>query len=143
MGARKISITGLPQIGCLPIQSTVGSITPGPNMFQHECVDEQNTDSQAYNAKLQALFTSLEASLPGAKIAYPDMYSPLIDMIVNPRKYGFEHTLRSCCGTGYIEMAGLCSSLTIPICKDSSKFIFFDAIHPTEAAYQKIANDMI
>ncbi|XP_042475076.1 GDSL esterase/lipase At2g40250-like [Macadamia integrifolia] len=142
MGARKISITGLPPIGCLPIQSTVGSITPGPNMFQHKCVEEQNSDSVGYNANLQGLITRLEASLPGAKIAYADIYSPLMDMIVNPKKYGFEQTLRGCCGTGYIEMAGLCNSMSIPICEDSSKFIFFDAIHPTEAAYQNLANSI-
>ncbi|XP_043698751.1 GDSL esterase/lipase At2g31550-like [Telopea speciosissima] len=88
MGARQISITGLPPVGSLPIQATVGTIPLGPNILQHKCVVEQNEDSQVYNAKLQGYITRWEATLPGAKLAYADIYTPLMDMILYPNKYG-------------------------------------------------------
>ncbi|XP_010257136.1 PREDICTED: GDSL esterase/lipase At2g40250-like [Nelumbo nucifera] len=141
MGARRFSISGLPPIGCLPVQETAGSILPipGGHMLQRVCNDAENQDSQAYNAKLQALVLRLQATLPGTRFAYVDIYNPLLDMITNPGKYGFVETRRGCCGTGLVEMGGMCNAAT-PVCPDPSKFVFWDAVHPTQTTYQILAN---
>ncbi|KAF6146987.1 hypothetical protein GIB67_036706 [Kingdonia uniflora] len=139
MGARKLSITGLPPIGCLPFQITAGSFMPSPHMFQRVCVTQQNTDSHAYNTKLQSLIDRLQTTLPGVKIAYVDIYNPLMDMITNPGRYGFLETTRGCCGTGTMEMGPLCNGV-IPTCPDASRYVFWDAVHPTQATYQVLAH---
>ncbi|XP_043717905.1 GDSL esterase/lipase At2g40250-like [Telopea speciosissima] len=141
MGARKIAISGLPPIGCVPFQRLLGAILPIPKLPNYGCVDQQNYDSQAYNAKLQDLIRKWKASLPGAKFAYADIYDPLMNIILNPNKYGFEVTNRGCCGTGWVEMGYTCISTT-PICSDASKYLFWDAIHPTQAGNQMIANSL-
>lgn len=87
-GARKFGVAGLPPVGCLPLQMSVGSIMPSPNMLQRVCVDKQNIDSQAYNSKLQHLLSSLQASLPGSRMVYFGIYDTMMDMITNPYKYG-------------------------------------------------------
>ncbi|KAF8396961.1 hypothetical protein HHK36_018598 [Tetracentron sinense] len=138
-GARRFLVSGLPPIGCVPMQVTVGKIMPGGNQRQRVCVDQQNIDSQSYNAKLQALILRLQSTLPGSRIAYTDIYNPLMDMVINPTRYGFEHTLQGCCGTGSVEMGSLCGGMT-PTCRDPSKYLFWDAVHPTQAAYQILAN---
>ncbi|KAF5190039.1 GDSL esterase/lipase [Thalictrum thalictroides] len=142
MGARKFSISGLPPIGCLPVQVTAGSILPSTHLLQRVCVGQQNFDSQSYNAKLQGLISRLQARLPGSKVAYVDIYNPLVDMIHNPHKYGFQETTRGCCGTGMLEMGSLCNSL-VPTCPDASKFVFWDAVHPTQATYQVLAHSFM
>ncbi|PIA39606.1 hypothetical protein AQUCO_02600214v1 [Aquilegia coerulea] len=139
MGARKFSISGLPPIGCLPIQVTAGSLVPSTHMLQRICVEQQNLDSQSYNAKLQSLISRLQARLPGSRVAYVDIYNPLVDMIHNPHKYGFQEATRGCCGTGIFEMGAVCNGL-VPTCPDASKFVFWDAVHPTQATYQVLAD---
>ncbi|XP_050209213.1 GDSL esterase/lipase At2g40250-like [Mercurialis annua] len=139
-GGRKFIFVGLPPIGCLPVQVTLGSIVPSGHMFQRVCVEQQNTDSIAYNMKLQTLATGLETSndLKGAKVAYLNVYDSMMDMINNPAKYGLTRTLEGCCGSGVVEMGPLCNSMEA-ICGDASKYMFWDAVHPTQPAYYVIS----
>ncbi|KAK9283227.1 hypothetical protein L1049_011463 [Liquidambar formosana] len=140
MGARKFAVTGLPPIGCMPVQVTMGSLIPSQNMLERVCIDQQNHDSQAYNAKLQSLLSRLPPTLPGARLAYLDTYNPMMDMITNPAKYGFQQTLEGCCGFGgFVEMGPLCNEID-PTCPDPSRYLFWDAAHPTQATYSILAN---
>lgn len=82
LGCRKMMISGLPPIGCLPIQMTAKS------PILRSCSRTENADAQSYNNKLQKLLQRIEAQLPGSKILYVDSYNPLMDMINNPQKYG-------------------------------------------------------
>ncbi|KAK3015666.1 hypothetical protein RJ639_007503 [Escallonia herrerae] len=100
LGCRTIVVSGLPPIGCLPIQMTTKSII-------RNCVRSQNYDSQLYNDKLMKVLPRLQASLPRSRILYADIYTPLMDMINNPGKYGFLETGRGCCGTGLVEAGPL------------------------------------
>lgn len=79
-------VAGLPPIGCLPVQVTISNNTE--DLFQRVCNDQQNTDSQVYNTKLQSHLESLRATLKGAKVGYFDIYTPFMDMIHSPAKYG-------------------------------------------------------
>lgn len=81
-------MAGLPPIGCLPMQVTLGSIIPSFHMLQRVCVNQQNFHSEAYNNKLQTLTSRLQAQHHRAKVLYIDIYNPTMDMIMNPHKYG-------------------------------------------------------
>ncbi|KAK2377225.1 GDSL Lipase/Acylhydrolase superfamily protein [Trifolium repens] len=109
-GGRRIMVAGLPPIGCLPIQVTFDSILPTQNWLQRVCNVQQNIDSQNYNAKLQSNVHLLQATLQDAKIAYFDIYTPILDMVLYPAKYGFGHSLLGCCGTGVLEMGPVCNT---------------------------------
>ncbi|KAL3837766.1 hypothetical protein ACJIZ3_022357 [Penstemon smallii] len=139
MGARRIGVMGLPPIGCLPVQVTIGSLMPSLHMFQRMCINHQNVDSQSYNAKLRALTSRLQRSLSGSRVAYVDIYNPMMNMITNPAAYGFEKTLDGCCGIGSLEMGPLCNALA-PTCPNPSNYLFWDAAHPTQATYSTLAN---
>ncbi|KAA0066338.1 GDSL esterase/lipase [Cucumis melo var. makuwa] len=138
LGCRNIVVAGLPPVGCLPIQETIAFENP----LKRHCLEDQNSDSIAYNQKLSKLLTNLQPQLSGSKILYADIYTPLIDMLNNPQNYGFEHTNKGCCGTGLVEAGPLCNP-KIPTCENSSKFMFWDSIHPTEAAYKFIAESLL
>ncbi|KFK36915.1 hypothetical protein AALP_AA4G189300 [Arabis alpina] len=141
-GARRITVAGLPPIGCLPVQVTLNGFTslPLPRIFHHRsCTENQNADSRIYNQKLQKLNLRLSKRLRGSKVLYLDIYSPLMGMIKHPHKYGLEETLKGCCGTGLLEAGPLCEPLS-RTCEDVSKYLFFDSVHPSQKAYSVIAN---
>uniref|UniRef100_M4E248 Uncharacterized protein n=1 Tax=Brassica campestris TaxID=3711 RepID=M4E248_BRACM len=134
LGCRNIMVVGLPPIGCIPVQMTAKF----RNIFRF-CIEQENIDSVLYNEKLQKVLPKIEASLSGSKILYANVYDPMLDMMQNPRKYGFKETKRGCCGTGHLEMTLLCNAVS-PLCWNRSEFLFFDSIHPSEATYNCIGN---
>ncbi|RDY09698.1 GDSL esterase/lipase, partial [Mucuna pruriens] len=135
-GARRILVAGLPPIGCLPLQVTVSSSIPS----QRDCNVQQNMDSQAYNKKLQSHIHLLQSTLNAAKVAYFDIYTPILDMVQSPAKYGFAQTRQGCCGTGLLEMGPVCNVLDLT-CPDSSNYLFWDAVHLTEAGNYVLAQN--
>lgn len=85
MGLRNMIIAGLPPLGCGPSQLTLKNrLIPA----SRTCLEDEDSGSQDYNKKLIALLPQIEASLPGSKIAYADIYTPLIAMATAPQNYG-------------------------------------------------------
>lgn len=76
-GIRNMAIAGIPLI-CGP----PGLGAPVP------CVNDQTSDSNVYNRKLQAMLTQLQPSLPGSKLVYADICKPLIELATNPSAHG-------------------------------------------------------
>ncbi|XP_033511976.2 GDSL esterase/lipase At2g24560-like [Nicotiana tomentosiformis] len=136
LGCRMIVLNGLPPIGCLPIQMTAKS------PLLRTCIENENFDAQLYNQKLKKLLPQLQAQLPGSTILYANTYNPLLDLINNPQQYGFEKTKRGCCGSGLLEAGPLCTSLS-PVCSNTSQYVFFDSVHPTEATYYKLTEYLV
>ncbi|PIA31941.1 hypothetical protein AQUCO_04700064v1 [Aquilegia coerulea] len=127
LGALTIGIVGLPPIGCLPFLLTLN--------HQHECIETYSIAAQEFNQMLQEELRVMQNANPGILLIYGDIYEPLQGIIQNYKKSGYDESSRGCCGTGKLETSYLCNSLT-PICPDRSKYIFWDAIHPTERVYQ-------
>lgn len=71
-----------PPIGCVPSQRTIGG------GIVRECAEHYNQAAQLYNSKLSIKLDSLAHKLPHTKVVYIDIYSPLLDLIQNPDKYG-------------------------------------------------------
>ncbi|KAK9948366.1 hypothetical protein M0R45_003947 [Rubus argutus] len=129
LGARVIGVFNLPPLGCLPSQRTRhGGI-------ERACYEAENEAAILFNSKLSPLIDSLNKRLPEARVIYLDIFNPLLSMIQNPAQYGFEVVDRGCCGTGDIEAGPLCNVASPGTCSDASKYIFWDAYHPTEKAY--------
>jgi len=82
LGARRIGILGLPNLGCVPSQRTLRG------GFKRACSDVENQAAMLFNNKLSTLLDTLGKRLPDARLVYLDIYSPLSDMIQNPTKYG-------------------------------------------------------
>ncbi|XP_076956563.1 GDSL esterase/lipase At2g31550-like [Bidens hawaiensis] len=134
LGIRTMVISGLPPMGCLPIQMS--------SRFTRNCLKEQNFEARIYNHKLKKLLPKIQSSLPGSQIIYADVYTPMREMIQNPRKHGFTQTKVGCCGTGFLEAGPICTPYT-PLCSNPSNHLFFDSIHPSEAAYRYITKSLL
>ncbi|WCJ32671.1 GDSL-like Lipase/Acylhydrolase family protein [Euphorbia peplus] len=132
IGARRIGVLGVPTIGCLPSQRTL------KGGLERNCSNDANEVTMLFNSKLSSTCDYLNQQLPGARIVFMDTYHPLLALIQDPARYGFEEATRGCCGTGLIEVTILCNRLLPNTCKDASKYIFWDSYHPTQKAYQII-----
>ncbi|CAD6271878.1 unnamed protein product [Miscanthus lutarioriparius] len=136
LGARNFMVSGLPPVGCLPVTRSLNLASGGG------CVANQNAAAERYNAALQQMLTKLEAASPGATLAYVDVYTPLMDMVTQPQKYGFTETSQGCCGNGLLAMGALCTS-ALPQCRSPAQFMFFDSVHPTQATYKALADHIV
>ncbi|KAF6146342.1 hypothetical protein GIB67_020436 [Kingdonia uniflora] len=131
LGGRTFGIPGLGPVGCIPLVMTL-------KLKARVCLEDVNADASLFNTKLQKLLHKLQATLPGTIFTYVDLYGLISDMIKNPQKYGFTVTNRGCCGSGLLELGPLCNALT-PTCSNTSQFLFWDAVHPSEAVYKVAA----
>ncbi|XP_057504438.1 GDSL esterase/lipase APG-like [Actinidia eriantha] len=138
LGARRIGVTSLPPIGCLPAARTL--------FGYHEsgCIARFNTDAQQFNKKIKAAVTGLPKQLPGLKIAVFDIFKPLYDLVQTPSKFGFSEATRGCCGTGTVETTiFLCNPKSPGTCSNATQYVFWDSVHPSQAANQVLADSLI
>nr|GMD89327.1 GDSL esterase/lipase EXL3 [Ipomoea batatas] len=136
IGARRIGVFGLPPIGCVPSQRTLGG---GPG---RSCSEKSNEAAKLVNSKLSAQIDSLSKTLPNSKLVLIDIYEPALRLIQNPKQYGFEVVDRGCCGTGKIEVSILCNKFS-ETCPDHDKYLFWDSYHPTEKGYRILVNQIL
>ncbi|KAK9050614.1 hypothetical protein SSX86_030416 [Deinandra increscens subsp. villosa] len=136
LGVRRIVVFGAPPIGCLP---AVRTLSGG---LQRRCAEEENNLAQLFNTVLGQQLQVWTTSFPQSKLAYIDYYSSLINIIENPKKFGFDVVDKGCCGTGAIEVVYLCNKLT-PTCLDRSKYFFWDAFHLSEKGNSILVDQII
>ncbi|KAF7805667.1 GDSL esterase/lipase [Senna tora] len=137
LGARKIGVTTLPPMGCLPAAITLfGS-------HSNECVDRLNNDAINFNKKLNTTSQSLQKTLPNLKLVLLDIYQPLHDLVTKPSENGFFEARKACCGTGLLETSILCNHQSIGTCANASDYVFWDGFHPSEAANKVLADDLL
>ncbi|EXB81606.1 GDSL esterase/lipase [Morus notabilis] len=137
LGARRIGVTALPPIGCLPAAITLfGS-------GNDECVTRLNHDAVSFNTKLNSTSQRLQNRLSDLKLVVLDIYQPLYDIVTNPTQHGFSEARRGCCGTGLVETSILCNPFSSPTCTNASEYVFWDSFHPSEAANQILSDGLI
>ncbi|KAF3505561.1 hypothetical protein F2Q69_00003586, partial [Brassica cretica] len=137
IGARKIGVTPLPQTGCLPAAR---------NLFGfHEkgCVSRLHADAQQFNKKLYADVSKLQKQYSDLKIVVYDIFSPLYDLVQSPAKSGFSEATKGCCGTrtvrdkfDFVQSKILRDMLQ---CYSVTQCVFWDNVHPFEAANEILA----
>ncbi|KAI3463969.1 hypothetical protein Pfo_020632 [Paulownia fortunei] len=134
LGARQLMVFGLGPMGCIPLQRVLS--TSG------ECQDRTNKLALSFNQATSQLVTELSSSLPNATFRFGDAYDVVNDLITNPNKYGFSNSDSPCCSFGKIRPALTCVPAST-LCKDRSKYVFWDEYHPSDSANQLIAKELI
>ncbi|EPS73918.1 hypothetical protein M569_00836, partial [Genlisea aurea] len=134
LGARKISLGGLPPMGCMPLERAENG---------RDCVEAYNIVALRFNAKLYDMVRSLNVGIPGLNLVFSDPYYTVLDLVRRPYDYGFEVSERACCATGTFEMGYACDSRNPLTCPDASKYVFWDAFHPTEHTNGIVADRVV
>ncbi|KAJ0093241.1 hypothetical protein Patl1_24872 [Pistacia atlantica] len=127
LDARKIIVANIGAAGCIPYTRDINP--PG-----NECIASVNEDARLYNNKLKALLDGLTLSNTESKYVYADAYAIFEDILQNYASYGFDIADNACCHIAGTH-GGLFPCLTgAQVCDDRSKYVFWDAFHPSYAA---------
>jgi outer membrane lipase/esterase len=118
-GARTIMVFNLPDIGQVPL----GRANPGAPF---------SALSQLFNSTLQAGLGSL-----GVDIVPMNIYGLLNEIIADPTLYGFTNVTSPACTTA---SAITCTTATLVAPNAAQTYLFADALHPTPAGHQIIAD---
>ncbi|XP_047341383.1 GDSL esterase/lipase At1g33811-like [Impatiens glandulifera] len=129
LGARKIVVASVGQIGCIPYQLARYN---GNN--NSRCNENINNAISIFNSGLKNLVDNFNrGQLPGSKFVYIDSVKSSIDLVANAASYGFEVVDKGCCGVGRNNGQITCLPFQ-PTCQDRNKYLFWDAFHPTDVA---------
>ncbi|PNT76635.1 hypothetical protein BRADI_1g50897v3 [Brachypodium distachyon] len=140
LGARRIGVTSMPPLGCLPAAIRLyGKGRPS-------CVRRLNGDAATFNRKLNATVEALARRHADLKIAIFDIYTPLLALSEAPAAQGFSEARKTCCRTGdKATRVYLCNPGATKgpgMCRNASSYVYFDGVHPSEAANAFIAESM-
>eukprot|EP01018_Ginkgo_biloba_P013940 Gb_05399 [translate_table: standard] len=145
-GSRKFIVLDMPPVGCTPRFRLAGF-----NTFNGGCVYTANQLAAAYNVGLKQLLQSLNNNLQGATLLYVNSFEFVMKLILDGKPYGFSEGSSACCGAGPFHTAVECGR-KIPkeklgqfepfLCKNPNEFVFWDAVHPTENVYLKVASNI-
>ncbi|CAI0475393.1 unnamed protein product [Linum tenue] len=123
LGARKVALAGISNIGCTPsLIATVG--TNGA-----PCVTSVNQLVAPFNIGLKSLISQLKSAHPDAKFGYLDTIRAGI--LASQVFAAFKVKTTPCCQVSTV--TGLCLPNTVP-CSQRRSYLFWDAFHPTELA---------
>ena len=139
LGARKISLGGLPPMGCLPLERTTSFL--GGN--QGKCIKRYNDVALSFNSKLSDLVKKLNKELHGIKLVFSNPYFVFQQIVRKPSLYQFEQASVACCATGLFEMGFACDQMNPFTCPDANKYVFWDSFHPTEKTNKIICDHLL
>ncbi|OEL34351.1 GDSL esterase/lipase APG [Dichanthelium oligosanthes] len=135
LGARRIGVTSMPPLGCLP--ASIRLYGEGHGV----CVARLNRDAETFNGKLNATVKALKGRHADLKIAIFDIYTPLRKLAEAPAE---QDATGTCCRTGTAKTrVYLCNPTMAGTCRNASSYVFFDGVHPSEAANLFMAESMV
>ncbi|CAA3011291.1 GDSL esterase lipase At5g03610-like [Olea europaea subsp. europaea] len=136
LGARKIVVTSLPPLGCLPRSTETSSFK--------KCNITENIAVSYHNLLLQQAVAKLNNKTGNSTISIVDLFRSFTTVIEQKQDYlgnlKFETPLKPCCigkSDGYF-----CGSVDdkgakmYTLCHDPKSVFFWDSSHPTEAGWQ-------
>ncbi|MGD1717129.1 SGNH/GDSL hydrolase family protein [Dapis sp. BLCC M172] len=137
VGARDFLIPNLPSLGLTPLATFTGTS------------DILNQLTNEHNQKLELAIAELEQSLSEATITLLDVNSTLDEIINNPNQFGFSNatdswsdTVLAFCSDASLGADGSVKSCDVDV-PDPDEYLFWDILHPTEAAHQIIGNEAL
>ncbi|KAL6349543.1 hypothetical protein AAG906_034200 [Vitis piasezkii] len=141
LGARKLIVVGVGPLGCIPFVRAINLLPSG------ECAVEVNEMVRGYNKKLNRVLDHLNQEMgPETIFVYANSYDIVMGIIQNHHEYGFVNAGDPCCG-GYLPpficFKGPNANTSSVLCDDRSKYVFWDAYHPTEAANRIMARKLL
>ncbi|XP_073109191.1 GDSL esterase/lipase At1g28570-like [Elaeis guineensis] len=141
LGAKTLVVPGNFAIGCVPLYLMLFQ-SPASEYYdpQTGCIKWLNEFSEYHNRLLLDELDKLRHLYPNATIIYADYYKALLSIYRSPREFGFEKPFDACCGGGGPNNSAVpCGDPGFTVCSDPSKYVSWDGLHLTEAAYREIA----
>ncbi|CAO2205118.1 unnamed protein product [Urochloa humidicola] len=146
-GATSLVVSGMVPAGCEPpiLDHFSSADDPAASYDPRTgCLKEMNDLSIHHNTLLQESLEKIRGKHPEVEVIYADFFSPIMEMVESPAKFGFEEdALTVCCGGPgryHCTPSIVCGDPGSTTCKDPSARLFWDGAHLTEAANRYIAD---
>ncbi|OIW12167.1 hypothetical protein TanjilG_28575 [Lupinus angustifolius] len=136
LGAKKIVVSGLQPLGCLP-QITVSST------FQ-QCNSTFNNLVVLHNNLLNQSVTKLNQESKN-QILILDLYSSFMSILNHSSTYSIQNSLKPCClgvSSGYNCGSVENNEKKYEVCDKPRSTFFWDSLHPTQAGWHAVCNKL-
>ncbi|XP_026382415.1 GDSL esterase/lipase At4g16230-like [Papaver somniferum] len=140
MDARKIAVANVGPVGCIPIERALNY--KSWYTTSDSCISAMNNAAMVFNKKLKSLIIELNSNLVQSKFVYVDSYGVISHIFHNYKSYGFED-YKTACWKVLPDSSWKLYKPAPLVCKDRSKYVFWDFAHPTEATYVIFANKVL
>ncbi|KAJ8760523.1 hypothetical protein K2173_015190 [Erythroxylum novogranatense] len=134
LGGRRILVTGTGPMGCAPAEVATRSTNGG-------CSAELQRAASLYNPQLVDMLKGLNRKIGKDVFIGANIRQMNLDLITNPKAYGFTISKTACCGQGPYNGLGLCT-MASNLCSNRNLYVFWDAFHPSEKANRLIVQQM-
>ncbi|XP_077229797.1 acetylajmalan esterase 2-like [Tasmannia lanceolata] len=147
-GAVQIVIPGNFPIGCLPSYLTAFR-TNDPGSYDGKgCLKDFNNFANGHNNQLKQVIQELKQEYPRVVFKYADYYNAFLDLLDQAPSIGFDgdSLLKACCGSGgdyNFDVNRSCGAPGVSVCPNPDRYISWDGIHMTQAAYNFMAKRLI
>ncbi|KAG0549292.1 hypothetical protein BDA96_01G242500 [Sorghum bicolor] len=135
MGCRRVLVTGTGPLGCAPAILAQRS-------RNGECAAELMRAASLFNPQLARVLDQLNARFGAGTFIAANAFRVHFDFVSDPAAFGFATAKEACCGQGPHNGLGLCTPAS-NLCPDRSKYVFWDAYHPTERANRFIVSQFM
>ncbi|KAJ4771050.1 GDSL esterase/lipase [Rhynchospora pubera] len=146
-GAKILLVPNNFPIGCVPSYLTIFQSQKKEDYDPETgCIKRLNEFAQYHNAKLSEELEKLRLFYPDVTIIYADYYEASMSIFRNPKKFGIDYPLIACCGgKGPYNCSSVvfCGERGSTVCSNPSKYVSWDGIHFTEAAYKVISDGVL
>ncbi|EFJ37027.1 hypothetical protein SELMODRAFT_403921 [Selaginella moellendorffii] len=121
LGARKFVVVGILNVGCVPATQLGDS-----------CTELGEWMTKRFNEQLQTMLEEMRTSHQGFTPIYANAAGIMDEVMRDPAAFGMSNVHHGCCPSSSIIPFMFCYPGAFH-CKDSSKYMFWDLVHPTEA----------
>ncbi|KAK1429550.1 hypothetical protein QVD17_11761 [Tagetes erecta] len=138
LGVRRVLVTTLQPIGCLPRQTAFSSY--------QQCNETDNSAVIFHNQLLQKVVTSLNNSTKGSNFLILDLFNSFNAVLKNKGEFTgsakFDTPLKPCCLATRSD--AFCGTLDdkgrrlYTVCNKPESMFFWDSVHPTEAGWRSV-----
>ncbi|XP_072957533.1 GDSL esterase/lipase At5g41890 [Typha angustifolia] len=140
LGARKFVVVDVGPLGCIPYVRAL-------YLVLKSCYPVANRIVKGYNMKLSRRINKLNEEFgPESVFIHANSFDIVTEVITNYHRYGFGNANDPCCGGSFppfLCFRGDDANSSSVLCQDRSKYVFWDAFHPTEATNVIVANKLL
>ncbi|CAN1175750.1 GDSL esterase/lipase At1g29670 [Linum perenne] len=130
LGARKFVLMSVYPLGCSPIV-----LVKNPVTGHLSCSKPNNEAALLFNQKQKEMVDRFNQKLPGSKLVVVNAYGIVMHILTKPKVFGFQNSMASCCETTSVPC-----KIDGKACSNRRGYVYFDALHPTEAVNIKIVD---
>ncbi|CAL4952348.1 unnamed protein product [Urochloa decumbens] len=144
LGATELVVPGVLPIGCFPVYLTLYPSSNKADYDETGYLRSFNSLSRYHNDLLKQAVSGLRSKHASVRLMYADFYAQVTDMVRSPETFGLKYGLRVCCGAGgqgsyNYNNGARCGTAGASTCGDPEKYLVWDGVHLTDAAYRSIA----